>query len=182
MKYNLLVTQLFALLFAFPCFSQVEWNEKNQSAQMEGIIQISGVSSEKLYERSKLWLLKNNIPQNEQTTSDQDSIKQLFGSGSLILSGGFNTRTRKLNFNVELHIKEGRLKYIFNKLVLIDYSATITSSEGAPTYQILDPLYEKRYKKKQEKKDVQLLIDEKLYSLIKTLSSTVNQKNDSEGW
>src|SRR5690606_14281192 len=177
MKSIALILQSFLFVSFSPCFSQVLWDEESQSAKMEGIIIAKDVSLKDLHERSRVWMATNITSSNEQTTSDQDSIIQLIGFGNVILSGGFNSRNRKLDFSIVLHIKDGRLKYVIHKLILIDYSATFTSPEGEPTYQDLNALYEKRFRKRQEKKDIQLLIDEKLSSLVKTLTNAVNNKN-----
>jgi len=173
---------LFFFSFSSISFSQVFWNEESQSAKMEGIIQIEDVQIEELYERSKVWVAANITSANKQTVSDQDSLKQLIGAGNLILSSGAGPN-QTLNFNITIFIKDGRIKYIVNKLVLINYSGTLYSG-GEPTFQDLDALYEKRFKKGQDKKDIQILIDEKLTSLIKTLENTLTKssKSETEGW
>lgn len=173
---------LFFFFLSSISFSQVFWDVESQSAKMEGIIQVKDVPIEELYERSKVWLATNVTSANKQTVSDQDSLKQLIGAGNLILSSGAGPN-QTLNFNITILIKDGRIKYIINKLVLINYSGTLYSG-GEPTFQDLDALYEKRFKKGQDKKDIQILVDEKLASLIKTMENSLakSSKSETEGW
>ncbi len=182
---NLRLTLLMASFsFTFSCFSQVIWNEETLSARMEGIIYVEGTSEQDLYERSKAWMTTNIASFNELTVLEQDSVKQLKGSSNIILSGGGPIPSKTLDYNITIYIKEGRLKYVIQQLILIDHSGTIGSSDGTPNYQDLNPLYEKRDKKGQSKKDIQLLIDEKLAALINSLSKNVQKKisSETEGW
>ncbi len=179
-----LVLQLLILLFSSSCVAQVVWEEESQSARMDGIIQVEDVSMQELYERSKVWMTNNITSSNKLSEHEQDSVKQLTGHGNVILSGGGPIKNKTLDFNITLYFKDGRLKYVINQLVLMDYGGAIGSTDGSPTYQEMDPLYEKQFKKGQGKKGIQLLIDEKLSSLINSLTNAVNKqsKSETEGW
>jgi|GEM_PF-3644145 len=181
-----LIVQLIFLLCSFSCFSQVEWNEERKSAVMEGVIQVDKVSKQELYERSRIWMATNVTSGNNQTTNERDTITQLIGSGSLIFESSGPKGSKTLNFNIKIYFKDGRLKYLIQNLVLITYPGQINSNNSnmGPTYQDLNLLYEKRFNKKQDKKNFQLLVDEKLTSLVESLKNAVSKtsKSESEGW
>lgn len=136
---------------------------------MEGIVSADDLSKDELYEVSRVWLTQNMKSADGQILLDDDDKSKIVSTGNVLLEKYAGTSiVRSLNYKLSMFFKEGRMKYVFENIVI--------SADNSHT--ALDDYMSERIGKK--KKKFQLEIDEVLAKLISKYENQLKSGKNSE--
>ncbi|MBK0402292.1 DUF4468 domain-containing protein [Adhaeribacter sp. BT258] len=156
------------------CFSQVKYDFESGSARMENVVQVSNIQRDELYNKSRIWLAQNLKSSDNQVFLEDTNKENLIATGNLLLDRKGLLSDRVLNFKLSLAFKDGRYKYVIDKIV---FSEKFTNIDGKVSYYTydLDQHYAKMHSKNKDKKGNKFEeIDAELITLMTNLEKTLN--------
>lgn len=168
---------VFALFFCLLCltqsaFSQIVWNENCQLARFDGYIDFDTNHVDEINLLLNKWMDTQFTALEELPSTDEIVKKQYKATGTIELTADIH-KTTKIEFVFIVYLQKNRLVYTAKQFLLIEHSTKFPEKE--PTYTDLNQLYERQFKKKSAKTDVQVLMDEKLGEWIETLTKSVRE-------